>query len=332
MTPAPRPITNLAPLRMLIPPLTATAYKGSSGKVGVVGGCFEYTGAPFYAALSALKLGADLAHVFCDEQAAVPIKGYSPELIVHGCLKSGVDGLAEREKQADEVSKWFPALSALVVGPGLGRDPALQAVATIVVERAIEQSLPCVLDADGLRIVLDQPSSVRGAKWVVLTPNKPEYGRLVAAIAPDAAGASGAAEEAVLFRSIGRALGGPTIIRKGATDWLCDGEGEDVLECAEPGTLKRCGGQGDVLAGSIATMLGWSKAAEKQGRISANAPAAAPTLAAYTACLLTRRFARAAFAKHRRSMTAPDLIAEIGEVFEDFSPAGGDDDRAAYVS
>ena len=44
-------------------------------------------------------------------------------------------------------------------------------------------------------------------------------------------------------------------------------------------------------------------------------------LAAYAGCLLPRRFARAAFAKHKRSMTAPDLIEEIGEVFEEFSPA-----------
>ena len=47
---------SLTPLRQLVPPLTASGYKGSSGKIGVVGGCFEYTGAPFYAALSALKL------------------------------------------------------------------------------------------------------------------------------------------------------------------------------------------------------------------------------------------------------------------------------------
>ena len=158
---------GLSPLRLLVPPLAATSYKGSSGKVGVVGGCFEYTGAPFYAALSALKLGADLSHVFCDEQAAAPIKGYSPELIVHGCLRSGVSDAAARERQADEVTKWFPALSALVVGPGLGRDAALQAVAALVVERAIDASLPCVLDADGLRLVVERPALVRGAKWVV---------------------------------------------------------------------------------------------------------------------------------------------------------------------
>ena len=173
----------LASLRLLVPPLVPTSYKGQAGKVGVVGGCFEYTGAPFYAALSALKVGADLSHVFCDEAAAVPIKSYSPELIVHGCLSQGL-GIDEVEvaRQADEVTRWFPALTALVIGPGLGRDETLQAVASLVVQRAVAANLPCVLDADGLRVALANPSLVRGAKWVILTPNKPEYGRLVAAL------------------------------------------------------------------------------------------------------------------------------------------------------
>jgi len=150
----PRPAVSLQQLRVLVPPLVATSYKGSSGKVGVVGGCFEYTGAPFYAALTALKLGADLSHVFCDEAAAVPIKSYSPELIVHGCLRGAPEvDLAEVARQADEVSKWFPALTALVVGPGLGRDATMQAVAALLVERAVRASLPCVVDADGLRRV-----------------------------------------------------------------------------------------------------------------------------------------------------------------------------------
>ena len=313
----------LGQLRALVPPLLPTCYKGSSGKVGVVGGCFEYTGAPFYAALSALKLGADLSHVFCDAQAALPIKGYSPELIVHGCLRSGEADAAAREKQADEVSKWFPALSALVVGPGLGRDATLQAVAAMVIERAISASLPCVIDADGLRLVLERPEVVRGARWVVLTPNQPEAQRLVAALAPEhAEHAGGGMDEATVYASIARSLGGPTLVRKGAVDLICDGTAEGlVLENAEPGCLKRCGGQGDVLAGTIATLLGWAKGAEKYGRLPADTPAPAPMLAAYAGCLLTRRFARAAFAKHKRSMTAPDLIEEIGSTFEEFCPA-----------
>ena len=41
-------------------------------------GSFEFTGAPYYTALSALKIGADMAHIFCSKSAANPIKTYSP--------------------------------------------------------------------------------------------------------------------------------------------------------------------------------------------------------------------------------------------------------------
>ena len=310
-----RTAVALTSLRLLVPPLSPTTYKGQAGKIGCVGGSFEYTGAPFYAALSALKLGADLSHVFCDEQAAVPIKAYSPELIVHGCLRSGSTDV---EAQADAITKWFPALSGLVVGPGLGRDEALQAVAALVIQRAVSASLPCVIDADGLRIVLENPSLVAGAKWVILTPNKPEYGRLVAALGPD--GASDTADEDATFAAIARRLAGPTVVRKGPTDLISDGQAEAIFECAERGCLKRCGGQGDVLAGSIATFASWAKAAEKAGRLPGGGPSA-PLLASNAGCLLTRRFARAAFLKHKRSMTAPDLIDAIADTFEEFCPA-----------
>jgi ATP-dependent NAD(P)H-hydrate dehydratase len=52
-------------LAKIIPLLTKSRYKGQNGKVGVIGGSFEYTGAPYYAAISAVKGGGDLAHIFC---------------------------------------------------------------------------------------------------------------------------------------------------------------------------------------------------------------------------------------------------------------------------
>lgn len=67
----------------LFPPLKSVSNKGDSGRVGVIGGSYEFTGAPYYSALSSLKIGSDLAHVFCSKSSASAIKSYSPELIVH---------------------------------------------------------------------------------------------------------------------------------------------------------------------------------------------------------------------------------------------------------
>lgn len=338
----------LSLLRLLVPPLASSRYKGQAGKVGVLGGCLEYTGAPFYAAISALKLGADLSHIFCDEQAAVPIKSYSPELIVHGCLRAGSPP-AEHDAQAAEVIKWFPALTALVIGPGLGRDPSLQAVAARVIEKAVQAEVPCVIDADGLRVVLDHPELVRGSRWVVLTPNRPEYERMLGSLLPtqptpspqgearteddsstvgsstvgsSTVGSGGSMDEqSAAIDQLARlcnALDGPVVVRKGPNDWICNGAA--FVENCEKGSPKRSGGQGDVLAGTVATLLSWARAAELAGALPDGSPSA-PLLATYTGCLLTRRFSREAFARHRRAMTAPDLVEVIGHVFEEFSPS-----------
>ena len=81
-----------------------------------------------------------------------------------------------------------------------------------------------------------------------------------------------------------------------------------------------------MLAGSIATLLSWAKqaeAAEGGALPCGEGQSSAPLLAAYTGCLLTRRFSAAAFARRRRAMTAPDLIESIGPVFEEFEDGTG---------
>jgi hypothetical protein len=49
-----------------------------------------------------------------------------------------------------------------VVGPGLGRDPAVLKTAAEIIRRARAVNLPLVIDADGLHVVTTQPELVRG--------------------------------------------------------------------------------------------------------------------------------------------------------------------------
>ncbi|EJD36867.1 Ribokinase-like protein [Auricularia subglabra TFB-10046 SS5] len=77
-------------VRQLIPPLTGALHKGQAGRVAVVGGAEEYSGAPFFAASSALRVGADLSHVLCSPVAAGSIKAYSPDLIVRPVVAADV--------------------------------------------------------------------------------------------------------------------------------------------------------------------------------------------------------------------------------------------------
>jgi ATP-dependent NAD(P)H-hydrate dehydratase len=65
--------------------------KGDNGRFAVIGGSFEYTGAPYYAGTSILAGGGDLCHVFCTRDAAIPIKSYGPDLMVHPLIPKTID-------------------------------------------------------------------------------------------------------------------------------------------------------------------------------------------------------------------------------------------------
>ena len=62
----------------VFPKLTSCMSKGSNGRLAVIGGSFEFTGAPYYSAISALKVGGDLSHIFCSKFSSAAIKSYSP--------------------------------------------------------------------------------------------------------------------------------------------------------------------------------------------------------------------------------------------------------------
>uniref|UniRef100_A0A8C3W5C5 ATP-dependent (S)-NAD(P)H-hydrate dehydratase n=1 Tax=Catagonus wagneri TaxID=51154 RepID=A0A8C3W5C5_9CETA len=290
--------STLQSVRSIVPPLTTGKHKGQDGRIGVVGGCREYTGAPYFAAISALKVGADLSHVFCTQEAAPVIKSYSPELIVHPVLDS--------PDAVRAVGEWLPRLHALVVGPGLGRDHVLLENAKGILEAAKAGGIPVVIDADGLWLVAQQPALVQGYPKAVLTPNHVEFSRLSEAVLgepPDGRDRRGA------VLRLSQALGNVTVVQKGERDVIADGV--QVLECSQEGSSRRCGGQGDLLSGSLGVLAHW---ALRAGPEKTDGPS--PLLvAAFGACALTRQCSRQAFQKHGRSTTTTDMIAEVGPAF-----------------
>lgn len=404
------------PRASFVPSLTRDARdatKGNAGRVAVVGGCAEYAGAPFFAAISALRTGCDVAHVFCTESAAPVIRSFSPEIIAHPYVFETSRGQCreldalrddERLRFDDGVRKtkrWLKNMDALVIGPGLGRDPIALAFVRDILAFARETNVPTVIDADGLFLVSLDPTIARGNANVVLTPNAAELSRLARAILGENAarklenviydenesnedgafaeddpegGATKSSPRERVLRALSDDLRGPAILSKGGVDLgVCagpvgdlDGEapvwigGEEEAEssrriartakranehvvawCAvrEGGSPRRCGGQGDVLAGSLATFLAWAsagvsvrRAREKVSKVSLprshTLSAAEKVSAAAHAARVTRDAARIAFGKKKRATTASDVAEALGEAFEARFPA----DRASYAS
>ena len=100
-------------MRQLLPTYQRHHYKGLTGKVAVIGGSKTYSGAPYFAAMAALRTGSDLSFVYCHEDAALAIKSYSPEIIVNSVWSK----MAKEE----QIRPVFQVAKSIVVGPGLGR-------------------------------------------------------------------------------------------------------------------------------------------------------------------------------------------------------------------
>lgn len=282
--------STMPTVQRLLPPLTNSLRKGECGRIAVVGGSSVYSGAPYFSAMTALKVGCDMVHVFCPPEAARVVKTYSPELMVHPSYDH--DTIVESEHRID----------AYVLGPGIGRDERTGTVVECVVEVAQRNNVPLVIDADGLYLLAKRLDQVKGCANVILTPNYGEFVNLYKA----AFKIENIDEESVKSGEAVQQLAkhmGCTVLQKGYSDVITNGI--QTHQESSDGSPRRCGGQGDLLNGALAVFAYW---AFSKGD-------AAPMLAAgVAASQLIRRAARIAFEKHGRSTLASDMITEIPEI------------------
>lgn len=141
----------------------------------------------------------------------------------------------------------------------------MQVAAKTAIGIAREMNLFIVIDADGLWLVQNEPDVIKGYKRAVLTPNVIEFKRLCDALQIDKSG-----PEEGLAKKVAEALGFVTVCHKGEKDIITNGQ--ETIISDEEGGLKRCGGQGDVLSGTIATFLGWAKNYEEGIRSDSGKP------------------------------------------------------------
>lgn len=210
-----------------------------------------------------------------------------------------------------EVVDMLSRLHVVVIGPGLGRDSAMQETCARVITEARSKNIPFVLDADGLYLAQTRPELVDGYKECILTPNVVEFARLAKAKNIDV----DSEDPEKLCEKLSKAFGGVTIIQKGAKDYISNGT--HTLISDGEGGLKRAGGQGDTLTGSLATLLAYRKAYHDRIWDHENDLSTEETLAlvAYGGSAITRECSRLAFKEKGRSLQAADLTEHVHESF-----------------
>ena len=312
----------------LIPDLCLTKYKGQAGRIAILGGSDVYTGAPYYAASASLRLGGDLATVFTAKQAEIPIKSYSPELMVQSIYDINDDNSNDEwlGKAIDIINEMLPRLHSLVIGPGLGRNSYVKALIPHVIEAALKHELPLILDADALYFIQQELSLVKGCKTCILTPNIAEFKRLIDAaknininnnnnsnsnndknqddslnsISLDLLDSEKIEEQ---LYGLHIALEGVPILLKGRYDMIVYDNEVVVIEVE--GSPRRCGGQGDLLAGALGLTVKW---------------ALMSSIPLWQACVLASGAIRAAakltFEQHGRGSTTVEILGNIPRAFK----------------
>ena len=335
-------------LQTTILPLSEQSHKGSSGRIAVIGGSAHYTGAPYYAAMASLQAGADLAFVLTAHEAAMPLKCYSPELMVlpvysahamEEALESDDTTRQQRlvDEMVDTITQQLPRIHALVIGPGMGRSPLVWQAVRQVIQQARERHMPVVLDADALFLLSqDNASDVlfQGYNKVILTPNAMEYKRLFPHNDDDTDG------DGKSKSTHKQAWQDVTVVRKQKHDHILV-NGETLYICEEVGGLKRSGGIGDVLAGTLGTMAAWKSLLEDKTTTSKDSTTTTKdsthqnnntddsstslALSSWAACCFVKRATALAFAQKKRAMTAPDVLSFLGPAMAEMIPDDLDD-------
>jgi len=222
------------------------AHKGDFGRVLVVAGSIDFPGAALLTALGAMRAGAGVVRVAAAESVVHRLAGTIPEL-TWMALDEEAPGLIAPggwRRVTTESSEY----DAVVIGPGIGRQPATQRRARQLIAA---QTRPVVVDADGLNALAGAATWWRGLRApLVLTPHPGEFSRLIGGPAPDADDDAGRAEAA----AAAAVLWDQVVVLKGAHTVVAEPDGELLRsEIATPALATA--GSGDVLSGVIGAFL-----------------------------------------------------------------------------
>lgn len=226
-----------------LPRKAASSEKYSAGSVLVVAGSRGLTGAAVLASRATLRAGAGLVVAVTSESARAEIATQACEVMVMGAAEQ--DG-ALAPRAIDAIDEQLGRISAVALGPGLGRHDGTTELVRALAER-VEQ--PLVIDADGLWHLGERPAWLADrAATTVLTPHSGEAARLLGWERADVEAHRLAAVEELSD------LTGAIVDLKGP-DSLVRAPGGPVVVNATGGPSLATAGSGDVLTGTVGAML-----------------------------------------------------------------------------
>lgn len=225
----------------------SSSHKGNNGRVLVIGGSKDYSGAPAIAGMAAIGAGADLVYVAAPEKPAQAIKSTSPDLIV-----KSLEGDKLSINHLDEIIKISDNVDAVLIGPGSGIDEETSKLFNVLVTKIKK---PIVLDADALKQV--ELSLIKNKENLILTPHIFEFKSFFKIdddlkLDIDSYDFTKVDENITEFQQIVRQINGSVIV-KGQYDLILSGTRFRINKSGNAGMT--VGGTGDALAGIVGSLL-----------------------------------------------------------------------------
>lgn len=264
-----------------LPARDESGNKGTFGRLLVIAGSRQISGAAFLCACAALRSGAGMVRIYTEEANRQILGTLLPEALISTYNSSSwtPDSLLKAMEWADGAA----------VGPGLGTDETAVKILCTFLER---NKGPVVLDADALNILSGRGGIPKMNCPCVITPHVGEMSRLTGLPAGDikADPASVAASTASSF--------GVTVLLKDARSIIALPDGRCWINTTGSSALATAG-SGDVLTGITGALM------LRPGTLPYPAAAAA-------ACVHGLCGERAAGRKSSASVIASDLLSELG--------------------
>ncbi len=238
-----RDISDIIPLRL------GPENKSVFGRLAIVAGSWQYSGAALLAGAGALRTGAGIVYLCVPETLKPHLVGKLTEAILVGLPEK--DGSISHGG-LNTLKEFKP--DALVLGPGLGRTAGVK-TAALEILRGLD--VPAIVDADGLWAIADELNLLlkKRKSPIVLTPHPGEMAILAGGEPAEIdANRLSVAEDFVSERDnlVLVLKGGPTVIATPDITY--------INPTGNPGMA--VGGSGDVLAGMIGSLLAQGATAE----------------------------------------------------------------------
>ena len=229
----------------LLPTRRKDGNKGTFGKVLVIAGNKEMSGACVLSAEAAFRTGCGMVRIVTDKENKAILGEKLPEAIL---------GLYETKEELEEqLQKGCEWADCILVGPGCGTGKTTIEKLAFVLEKCDK---PLVIDADGLNVISEnfglynslKKSIIEKKRAVILTPHIGEFARLSGKSIPEIKASF--LQEALSYAE----ECGCVLVCKDARTVVCK-KGEHTYLNTTGNSGMATAGSGDVLAGMITGLL-----------------------------------------------------------------------------